>query len=263
MDTARQTNYVSVAGDYTASKGLPNPTTVTTWFYLTGVEVLADEKVGAVVTMGDSITNCSQCPIDSNTRWPDYLAERLVHSGNPRMAVLNTSKAGNRIIYDGNGDNSSRRFDRDVLDLPGVTHLIVYLGINDIGRPSVQAPPPQGYPGTDVTAGEMIVGLQQLILRAHEHGIKVIAATLTPFEDTTFFQACCYYNEEGEAKRQAVNAWIRATKELDGVVDFDLVVRDPNHPTQWVPIYERGDHLHSGPVGNKKMAESIDLRLLE
>jgi lysophospholipase L1-like esterase len=263
MDTARQTNYVSAAGDFTASASLPDSTSVTTWFYLTGVEVLADEKVGAVVTMGDSITNCSQCPIDSNTRWPDYLAERIVHSGSLRMAVLNTSKAGNRIIYDGNGDNSSRRFDRDVLDIPGVTHLIVYLGNNVIGRPSVQAPPPQGYPGTDVTAEEMISGLRQLILRSHEHGIKVIASTITPFEDTTFFKACCYYTKEGEVKRQVVNAWIRSTKELDGVVDFDVVVRDPNHVTQWLPIYERGDHLHSGPVGNKKMAESIDLRLLQ
>src|SRR5439155_13492671 len=144
----RQTSYVSRAGDHTAATSMPDATSMTHWFYLTGVEVLADERIGAVVTMGDSITNCSQCPIDSNTRWPDYLAERLVRLGNPRMAVLNTSKAGNRIIYDGNGDNSSRRFDRDVLDQAGVTHLIVYLGINDIGRPSVQAPPPQGYPGT-------------------------------------------------------------------------------------------------------------------
>jgi lysophospholipase L1-like esterase len=263
MDTARQTNYLSGPGDQTAAPDWKDAKAINQWFYLGGIEVQAPENVGVIAVMGDSITNCSQCPIDANVRWPDFLAERFVHEAKRKMAVVNPSHAGNRIIYDGNGDNAFRRFDRDVLDVPGITHLIIYLGINDIGRPDIQAPPPQGYPGTSVTADEMIAALQQLALLAHEHGIKIFASTITPFENTTFFQACCYYNPEGEAKRQTVNQWIRTNKELDGVIDLEKAVRDPNHPTQWLPVYDRGDHLHSGPAGNKHMAESVDLKLFQ
>lgn len=262
MDTARHTNYVAT-GDHTSDATMPDAKPTTSWFYLTGIEVLADQNVGAVAIMGDSITNCSQCPMDTYTNWPDHLAERIAQPGAKKIGVLNVSKAGNRIVFDGNGDNAARRFDRDVLDLPGVTHVIVYLGVNDIGRPQIKAPPPQGYPGTDVSVEDMIANMHQLSLRAHEHGIKIIATTITPFEDTTFFQACCYYTKEGEAKRETFNHWVLTTKDLDGFIDLDKVVRDPNHPTQWLAAYDRGDHLHSSPEGNKKIADSVDLKLLQ
>jgi lysophospholipase L1-like esterase len=169
------------------------------------------------------------------------------------MAVLNQGISGNRLLHDVLGPNCLARFDRDVLSQPGVTHVIVYEGINDIGLPSYLSRPAE-----DVSSEDIIGALRQLIERAHDKGLKIYGATMTPFEGTD----APYYSVAGEAKREAVNDWIRSHARFDAVIDFDRVVRDPAHPRRLLPAYDSGDHLHPGDAGYAAMAASIDPALL-
>ena len=198
-------------------------------------------------------------PITSDRlqRLVDSLAERLVaDTDQPALAVLNAGIGANRVLNDPPegfefaGPNALARFDRDVLAQPGVTHLIVFEGINDIGLPTLS-----GDPEEFVNADELITGLRQLAERAHEHGIVAFGATITPFEGSMVF------SEEGEAIRQAVNDWIRTGGAFDAVIDFEEVVRDPRQPTRLHPAFDAGDALHPNDAGFRAMAESIDLAL--
>jgi lysophospholipase L1-like esterase len=191
------------------------------------------------------------------------LAQRLLAAGR-RTAVVNAGISGNRVLHDGAGVSALARFDADVLAQPGVRTLIVLEGINDIGFPNI---PPGvfgrggGAPAFDpaaeaVSADEIIGGLRQLIDRARTHGLRVIGGTLLPYE------GALYFSPEGEAKRQAVNTWIRTGKAFDAVVDFDAAVRDPEHLSKFIPALQSGDNLHPGNTGYQKMADAIDLGLL-
>jgi lysophospholipase L1-like esterase len=223
---------------------------------LADVEVAASKKIGAVVTLGDSITDGYCSTPDANHRWPDYLSQRLnAKKGNNGMAVLNQGISGNRLLHDLVGPNSLARFDRDVLAQAGVTHVVVLEGINDIGIPGAF-----GLPDQAVSADEIIAGLQQLIERAHVKELKIFGGTLTPFEGTLFPG---YYTPAGETKRQAVNAWIRSTADFDAVIDFDKAVQDPSHPTRLLPAYDCGDHLHPNDAGYKAMADFVNLKLFQ
>jgi lysophospholipase L1-like esterase len=255
---AFQTNYFSPAGDFTADAVMPVETTAQSWVFLTGIDVTVAERTGVVVALGDSITDGALSTPDTNQRWPDLLAERLAaETDEPPVAVLNAGIGGNRVLNDPvegfefAGSNALARFDRDVLAQPGVTHLIVFEGINDIGMPALSADPAEF-----VSADEIFVGLRQLAERAHEHGIVVIGATITPFEGSMVF------SEEGEAIRQSVNDWIRSGGAFDAVLDFDVVVRDPTQPTRLLPAFDSGDLLHPNDAGFAAMADSIDLALL-
>jgi lysophospholipase L1-like esterase len=254
---AFQTNYISPVGDFTAEAAMPVETTAQTWVFLTGIDVSVPEPTGVVVTLGDSITDGSFSTPDTNQRWPDLLANRLdSHKDQPAMAVLNAGIGGNRILNDPSegfefaGPNALSRFDRDVLAQPGITHLIVFEGINDIGMSTLVDDPAES-----VSADEITTGLRQLAERAHEHGIVAIGATITPFQDSMIF------SEDGEAKRQSVNDWIRTGGTFDAVLDFDEVVRDPQQPTRLLPAFDPGDHLHINDAGFAAMADSIDLAL--
>lgn len=152
------------------------------------------------------------------------------------------------------GDNGLRRFDRDVLAQPGVTHVIVLLGIKDLRNSGRK-------PEEVVTAEEMIAGLQQLALRTHAAGLKVFGGTLLTWEHETFNGG--FYTPKGEAKRQVVNTWIRESGAFDAVIDFEASLRDPNHPTQMLPEWDSGDHLHPSDPGYQHMADSIDLALFD
>jgi lysophospholipase L1-like esterase len=265
--SAFQHNYV-VPGNATGAPSLPNPTVTTSWYFLSGVSVAASPRAAAIVALGDSITDGAVTTIDANHRWPDFLARRLQADRSLRqLGVLNKGIGGNRILHAGNtlpgtpaagigplfGDSALARFDRDVLAQPGARYMIVLLGINDIGHPTSVAPPSEA-----VTVDEMIAGYRQLIARAHEGGLKAFGATMTPFENTTIPG---YYNAENEAKRLAVNTWIRTSGEWDGVIDFDRAVRDPQHPLRMLPQYDSGDHLHPNDAGMRAMADAIPLRL--
>ncbi len=250
---ALQTSYVSTTGNYAGSTELPVMTTTQAWFFLSRVEVTAPEQAGAVVVFGDSITDGTRSTPDANNRWPDYLAKRLMAQATSNrtsmMGVLNQGIAGNRVLSDGAGVSALARFDRDVLVQSGVTHVIVLEGINDLGLGG-QNPP---------SAADIIAGHRQLVERARAHGLKVIGATLLPFEGTTFPG---YYSPEKDARRQAVNDWIRTGKAYDGVIDFDMALRDPARPTQLLPHFKADDNLHLNDAGYQAMANAVNLALL-
>jgi lysophospholipase L1-like esterase len=225
------------------------------WFFLSGIEVLASRETGCVVALGDSLTDANISTHDTFARWPDQLARRLIARGSGRpLAVVNQGLGGNRILHDLRGDSGLKRFDRDVLAQPGVTHAIVMLGTNDLRNRN-------GKPEEEVSAEQMIAGLHQMALRARSRGIRFIAATLTPFGNETFLPGA--WNPERERHRVAYNDWVRESRSLDGVVDFDQALRDPERPTQMLPIYDCGDGLHPSDLGYRRMGDVIDLALLE
>jgi len=259
--TALQTNYVSRPGNHAADAAFDVARTLTRWPFLTGIDVDTPADGGAIVTLGDSITDGANSKTDANTRWPSLLAARLQqHADLRQLAVLNQGIIGNRILHPsetqfGNlfGPSALLRFDRDVLDQPGVRFLIVLLGINDIGHPGSAAPMTE-----EVGAEQIAGGYRQFIERAHARSIRVFGATLLPFEGTTIAD---FYSPEKEVKRQAVNQWIRTSNAFDGVIDFDRAVRDPANPARMLPAYDGGDHLHPGDAGMQAMANAIPLEL--
>lgn len=242
-----QTTYISPQGDFSGADTLPTAATTQSYYFLAGVEVDAAPNSRAVVTLGDSITDGLHSTPDANARWPNRLAERLrTQKGGSKVAVLNAGISGNRVLDDTVGTNASARLDRDVLVQSGVRYLIVLQGINDIGFP--------GSPAAD----EIIAGHLQIIDRAHAVGLKVYGGTLTPFQA---FLPGFYYTDDGEAKRQAVNQWIRTSRAYDAVIDFDKAIRDPKNPARMRPAYDSGDNLHPNDAGYKAMADAIDLSL--
>ena len=250
---ARQTNYISPPGDFAADDVMPVGRLTDDWYFVCGVDVVAPGETGAVVAVGDSLTDANISTHDGHHSWPSQLARRLIArpSGRP-IAVMNQGLGGNRILHDIRGDSGLRRFDRDVLAQPGVTHAIVMLGTNDLrNRP--------GKPEEEVTAAQMIAGLKQLAVRGRSSRIKMIAATLTPFENETFLPGA--WNPRREAVRQAVNEWLRKVEGFDALADFDRALRDPEHPTRMLPIYDCGDHLHPSDLGYRAMGDAIDLSL--
>jgi len=271
--SAFQTNYVSLPGNFTNAATLPTERTITSWPFLTEVDVNTPANA-AIVALGDSITDGSNTTIDTNRRWPDLLALRLqttrdlvsapngiatLLAPNARLGVVNRGIGGNRLLRDPGeqplfGRAALARFDRDVLATAGVRYLIVLIGINDIGHPGTGTIPAS----EAVTAQDLIAGYRQLIARAHAKGIAIYGATLTPFEGTVFPG---YYTPEKEQVRQAVNNWIRSSDEFDGVIDFERAVRDPAHPTRMLPAYDSGDHLHPNDLGMQAMANAIPLTL--
>lgn len=257
--SARQTAYVG-PGDLTAASSFPAAAgTIPCWVFLSGVDVLAPESASAVAVFGDSITDGSRSTQNANHRWPDFLAARLLaRAGSPEVGVLNSGIGGNRLLHDPSvrvqfGVNALARFDRDVLAQPGVRYVVVLEGINDVGHPGAGAPLSE-----TVTAEDVIAALKQLIARAHEHGLRIFGATLTPFEGTAIPG---YFTPEKELRRKAVNAWIRTGGAFDATIDFDRAIRDPAHPDRMFPDYDGGDHLHPGDRGYEAMADAVDLSL--
>ena len=252
---ARQTNYISPPGDFASAINMPVGKITDEWYFVCGIDVLASEETGGVVALGDSLTDANISTHDAFCRWPDQLARRLVDrpEGRP-LGVMNQGLGGNRILHDLRGESGLRRFDRDVLAQPGVTHAIVMLGTNDLRNRNAR-------PEEEVTAGQMIAGLQQMALRAEAGGIRLFGATLTPFGNETFLPGA--WNPTREGHRVAVNTWIRESGAFDGVVDFDQALRDPARPTQMLPIYDCDDGLHPSDLGYCRMGDAIDLALFD
>jgi lysophospholipase L1-like esterase len=224
------------------------------WFFVCGIDVLAPQGTGGIVALGDSLTDANISTHDAFCRWPDQLARRLVARGGRMMGVMNQGLGGNRILHDIRGDSGLRRFDRDVLAQPGVTHVIVMLGTNDLRNRWAK-------PEEEVTAEQMIAGLKQMAVRAHARGIKIVGATLTPFENETFLVGA--WTPAREAVRLAVNEWIRNGGAFDAVADFDKGLRDPEHPARMLPVYDCGDHLHPSDAGYNRMGDVIHLGLFD
>lgn len=246
-----QTNYVSAVGDFAASTDFDPESKVGYTSFLAGIDVVNANATGVIVTLGNSITDGVVTKADSNHRWPDVLAQRLVASKEPLKAVVNAGISGNRVLSNVTGPSALQRFDRDVLMQPGVTHVIVLEGVNDISRGSQPADVRD-----EVPIEELIAGHQQLIDRAHERGLIIYGATLTPTGGLARPAPA-----EREAKRSTLNAWIRRSGAYDGVIDLDKATRDPADTTRFLPAYDSGDHLHPNDAGHRAMGEAVDLRL--
>ena len=257
----QRATYISGPGNFADALKISDAKETPSWYWLSDLEFWAPEQTHVLVTLGDSITDGFGAMQGAYEDWPDVLADRLaLGKGSPVLAVDNEGIGGNRILYDGAGVSALARFDRDVLARPGVTEVILLEGINDIGWPNMELPRmkdgvQQKNPFADqvVTASDLILGMQQIIARAHQHGIKVFGATMTPYKGAN------YFSDAGEKVREAVNDWIRTSGAFDGVFDFDAAVRDPSHPQQFRDDYQSGDHLHPNAAGYKAMAASIDL----
>jgi lysophospholipase L1-like esterase len=244
-----QTVMVSPAGDYTARAftSVADPS-ASYHAFLSAVDVERRVKGPVIVAFGDSITDGYRSTDNANRRWPDRLTERLEARSKGRpIAVVNAGIGGNRVLSDGFiaifGKSALARFDRDVLAVPGASHLIILEGVNDLGGPS----PP--------SADDLIAGYRQLIARARDHGIKVYGATILPYE------GAAYFKPQGEVVRQAVNQWIRTGGAFDGVIDFDALMRDPAHPSRMIAGLQSGDWLHPNDAGYRAMGDAVDLSL--
>jgi lysophospholipase L1-like esterase len=229
---------------------MPVSSTTQSWFWLAGVEVMTTEQTGAIAILGDSVTDGARSTPDTNSRWPDHLARRLIgEPGNHKLGVLNEGIAGNKLLNHIIGPNGLARFNRDILTQTGVTHAIVILGNNDLLFVFSTA--------EFVTADQIIAGHKQLIARARARGLKIYGGTLTPFAGFPFSSAL------KEEARQAVNSWIRTSGEYHAVIDFDEVLRDPAFPSRILPVYNSGDHLHPNDAGYQAMANAIELKLFK
>jgi lysophospholipase L1-like esterase len=255
-----QVSYIAGAGNLTAAPDLPGATQTRSTYYLSTVEVLPSEAVGTLVALGDSITQGAGSTVGSNRTWPDLLSARLnPNPSRPRLAVINQGIGCGRLLHDFCGPGGAARFDRDVATVTGVTGVIVHLGLNDIMIPTTL--PQFGLPdfaNEMVSAQEIIVGLHQLTLRARARGLKIFGATIVPFGSSTIPGV---FTADNEAKRQAVNRWIRTGGAFDGVIDFDAAVRDPANPTRLLPVYD-SDGVHLTDAGYDAMADAVNLWML-
>jgi lysophospholipase L1-like esterase len=252
---SRETTYY-VHGDMVSAPDLPQAQHVEHWYQVTEIDVPAEPGAGVVVALGDSITDGHATTTNGNDRWTDVLAARLQASPATRnIGVSNQGIGGNHILTDGLGPNVLARFDRDVLAPAGVHWLIVFEGVNDLGSLSrMPNAPPAAH---EELVQRIIAAYRQIIDRAHDHGLRVYGATITPFLGSGYYHPGPLIEQD----RRQVNDWIRAAGHFDAVIDFDAVVRDPAHPDQLLPAYDCGDHLHPGPAGYKAMGEAVPLTL--
>ncbi|OAN53670.1 SGNH/GDSL hydrolase family protein [Sphingobium sp. TCM1] len=245
-------------GDHLTDPAMAGAVSFDHWFHLAGLEVERCLPSKLIVALGDSITDGKGSTTNGNDRWTDRLAERLQADPKRRdIAVVNQGIGGNRLLDDGLGPNALARLDRDVLAQPGVTHLILLEGINDLGTLTRDAPVGEGAHKAHVA--RIIGAYRQIIARAHGRGVKVIGATVMPFVGNGYYHA----DARNEADRQAVNAWIRTPGHFDAVVDFDRVTRDPARPDRLLPAFDGGDALHPSPGGYRAMGDAIPLSLFD
>jgi|HubBroStandDraft_1064217.scaffolds.fasta_scaffold09413_2 lysophospholipase L1-like esterase len=247
---ADQDNFLSM-GDAANAADMAQATTISSWYFFDGIDVAAVPGSYSIVTLGDSITDGALSAHGANHRWPDILAARLQADPNfKNVGVLNVGIGGNRVLNETTGPSAISRIDRDVLSQSGVRYVMVLESINDIGRLKNVTVPWDG-----VTAEQLEWGLKQIADAAHEHGIKAIGATLTPYGGAG------YSSDKGEQVREAVNNWIRTSGTFDGVVDFDKITQDPANPTHFNTDFDSGDHLHPKDAGYQAMGAGIDLSM--
>jgi len=252
---SRATSYV-VHGDQVTASVFHEPKTFDHWEIISGVDVQGTAKSLAIIALGDSITDGHGAGVNANERWTDYLSRRLQQSKRTReFAVLNEGIGGNHLLTDGLGPNALARFDRDVLAPAGVRYVLVLEGINDLGGLARQggATPEQHRDLVQAMEG----AYSQIIQRAHDHGLKVIGGTISPFLGSGYYHP----DAASEADRQQVNAWIRAAGHFDAFVDFDKLTADPKHQDKLAPEFDSGDHLHPSPKGYEAIADGVCLSL--
>lgn len=248
---SRAVSYL-VHGNHVSEADLANAKTVEHWYQISAVDVLAQTKPASIVILGDSLTDGHGATPNGNDRWTDVLAERLRGDKNySSVGVLNQGIGGNHLLTDGLGPSALARFDRDVLAQTAVRWLIVLEGVNDLGGLARNAEVPAADHASLLS--HVTAAYQQIVTRAHAHGIFVIGATILPYVGSDYYHP----GPASEADRAAVNGWIRATGHFDAVIDFDKLTRDPQHPDRLLPAYDSGDHLHPGVAGYRAMGEFV------
>ena len=255
---AQQDNFLA-AGNRAAAPGAAGfGTTISCWMFADGVDVLPSPRVaGTVVTLGDSITDGFGSTNNADRRYPDFLARRLQALPGSTLAVSNAGISGNDLLTFRTdlpfgvvfGPPAPARLARDVLTQAGARSVILLEGINDIGAFSTPA-------------ADLIQADQQIIAQARAAGLRVYGATLVPFGGSNAQYGGDYGTPAGERQRQRLNTWIRTSGAFDAVFDFDRALRDPAHPDRLLPAYDSGDHLHPGDAGYRRMAGTVDLRVL-
>ncbi len=254
---SRATSYY-VHGDAVDAANLTAAKQVDHWYQVAEIDVQAAPGAASVVALGDSITDGHAATTNGNDRWTDVLAQRLQGAAGTRnIGVSNQGIGGNHLLTDGLGPNALSRFDRDVLAPAGVKWAIVFEGVNDLGglaRNGEVSPAEHG-----ALVERVIAAYEQMIARAHSHGLRVYGATITPYAGSEYYHP----GPLSEGDRQQVNQWIRAAGHFDAVIDFDSVVRDPQHPDHLLPAYDSGDHLHPSPAGYKAMGDAVPLMLFQ
>ncbi|WP_447920108.1 SGNH/GDSL hydrolase family protein [Achromobacter aegrifaciens] len=249
---AQQTGAL-VRGDATAAAELPGAQALQGRAFLAGIWVERPARTPVVVAFGDSLTDGNGSTPGANRRWPDFLARRLAPQG---VGVVNAGISGARVWGDKMGVNAMARFDADVLSQPGVRTVVVMMGINDIGWPD------SGFAPADapMTAARLTEGYRQLVEAARVRGVRIVGGTIAPYEGSLHGTPLSgHYNLAKDAVRLEVNRWIRESGVFDAVVDFDAVLRDPEHPARLLPAYDSGDHLHPNDAGYQAMAQALDL----
>jgi len=251
-DVVGEQTLISAPGDHTMEDFVP----AGKWRLrplIAGLDVQSEKPRPVIVAFGDSITDNVGCANDAlpRCRWGDVLGRRLAAAGKPHV-VVTQAISGNRILAHGTGPSALSRFDRDVLAVPGVSHVVLLEGINDIGNSGREV---NGVARPTITADQLIAGYRQLALRAHERGIKVYAMTILPYV------GAMYQTPAGEAMRVQVNQWIRRSGAFDAVIDMEKVVADPADPTRLAAALQGGDNLHPDGRGETVMGEAIDLKL--
>ena len=256
---------ISQHGDQTGAEKIEGGAVSQSSILINAVLVPAQPSQRLVVAFGDSIIDGDGSTVDADRNWPSDLIRRLAKTPEgSKVAVVNAGIAGNRLLSDGFiagvgsfGVSGLARFDQDVLGLPGVTHIVLLEGVNDIGFPGAKLGGSYLADPAEVRGPEELIdAYRQLISRAHAEGVKLIGATITPFEGVDIPG---YYSESKEAIRQLVNKWIRTSGSFDGVIDFDAVLRDPDHSSRLLPRFASEDHLHPNDLGYQAMADAIDL----
>ncbi|HGM4787149.1 MULTISPECIES: SGNH/GDSL hydrolase family protein [Stenotrophomonas] len=251
----RQTSWIA-PGDQSQAQALSGASSTTARLFLAGIEVEAPTSARSVVVIGDSITDGATASLDQDQRWTDHLAARLAPRG---IAVVNAGISGGRLLHDGMGESATARFQRDVLDQPGVSSVIVLIGINDISWPGTAFARKQARPAL----AELQAGYRALAEQAHRRGLRILGATLMPFAGALPGTPLDdYYHSDKDALRRQLNAWLRTDGPFDAVIDLDAALRDPADPSRMAAAYDSGDHLHPGDAGNRAMAEAVDLDVL-
>jgi lysophospholipase L1-like esterase len=252
---SRATSYY-VHGNLVSTATLAEPKHVDHWYQVSEIDVTTAPDAATVVALGDSITDGHGATTNGNDRWTDVLAARLQSLPATRsIGISNQGIGGNHLLTDGLGPSALARFDRDVLAPAGVRWVIVFEGVNDLGglaRNGEVSPAEHA-----ALVARVLQAYQQIIARAHAHGMHVYGATITPYVGSGYYHP----GPLSESDRQTVNQWIRAAGHFDAVIDFDDVVRDPQHPDRLLPAYDCGDHLHPSPAGYKAMADAVPLNL--
>jgi lysophospholipase L1-like esterase len=263
---ALKNSVITPKGDHTRDVVVKSEKTSNSVLFLSRVLVSGPVESKVVVAFGDSIVDGDKSTPEADRTWPADLFRRLQQTHDKRsFAVLNEGVAGNRLLSDGPfkslGISGVARFGRDALGAPGVSEIIMLEGANDIGFPGARLGDLLLASIADApTADDIIAGYKKLIQLSHARGIRIIGCTIMPTEGADITG---YHTDEKERIRQSVNDWIRTREAFNGVIDFDAVMRDPEHPSRLSPALASKDHLHPNDIGYQRMADAIDLAILK